>query len=238
MGAIYRIWNTVNGKSYIGQSYRPYYRIREHLMPSRRGGSLEIHADLHKYPPDSWKWEILAESVDERTCKIFAPSLNLSDGLPFSEPNYELWHINLDGLERELIRQYDAISNGYNITPGGYGRDHRQTTDETDRASRIRKEIYNDIDDYQFQCQHGISREAYQRQQQQQRQREIEHEIEQQRQCDAIYLQRFGVTYDRYERIIAEHGSWEAYQEHKDNRTGCWVISIAFLIFLIIVRAC
>lgn len=225
MGAIYRIWNVQNGKSYIGQSYRPYRRIQQHLTPGSATGSPAIQKDLLNYPPDSWQWEIL-DNTDR-------PYL-------FDTTTGRHHYFKIDDLERRYIREYDSVHNGYNIMPGGQGRSgtDRLTADESWRSSHMQREIYDAIDDYQFRHQHGISREVYQRQQQQQRQREIEYEIEQQRQRDAVYLQRFGVTYDRYERIIAEHGSWEAYQEHKDNRTGCWVISIAFLIFLIIVRAC
>ena len=160
MGSIYRIWNTHNGKSYIGQSYKPHSRIRQHLIPGRGGGSLKIHADLHKYPPETWKWEILAHGIDERSCRIIKPPWGYA-------------HKSINRLECELIRQYDSINNGYNDQPGG-GVEYRQTVRESYTPSQMQRDIYDAIDAYRFQHQHGTSREAYRHQLETQLQRERE----------------------------------------------------------------
>ncbi len=203
MTAIYRIWNTRNGKSYIGQSNRPYHRILRHLMPNSSGGSPAIHADLLNYPSDAWQWEIIADTSGRQASNF--------------------WHFSLTDLECHFIREFDSVRNGYNISPGSVVK-FSLTHDEpylswgikTFHRSEMQQVIYDAIDDYQFQHQHGISRAGYQRQCERQR--------------DANYLQRFGVTYDEYEQIIARHGSWEVYQTRKAERTGCLIVFIILLL--------
>lgn len=163
MGAIYRIWNTQNGKSYIGQSYRPYNRILQHFTPHSDKGSCEIHDDLHKYPPKSWKWEIVADAVDEETCKVFTPLCRPLQYQLFFEGDYhDIWHISVNDLERECIRQYDSRnpSKGYNITPGG-GVPYRKTINESHLALQVRTEINTLITAYRAEFPHGIRRAEY-----------------------------------------------------------------------------
>ena len=52
MGAIYRIYNTETGQSYIGQSERPYHRIKDHLTPGNSNGNTAIQVDLLNLPPE------------------------------------------------------------------------------------------------------------------------------------------------------------------------------------------
>ena len=202
MTAIYVIWNKRNGKSYVGQSIHPYRRILQHLMPNSSGGSREIHADLLNYPPDSWQWHILANTGGERA--------------------YDIWGDQLIHLERQFIHKYDSIRKGYNIMPGNdveysltHDKPYLSWGRRTFNRSQMQQVIYDAIDDYQFRHQHGISRAEYQRQCERQR--------------DANYLQRFGITYDEYEQIIARHGSWEVYQTRKAERTGCLILFIIIL---------
>lgn len=228
MTAIYRIWNTRNGKSYIGQSHRPYHRILEHLMPPGQGSSA-IQDDLLKYPSNSWQWKIIADTGGKKA--------------------YELWSAELSQLERKYIHQFDSLSNGYNQVDGSpvY---HTQTLNEARvswngksfHRSQMQQVIYSAIDNYQCLQIHGMNTAQYQKQQEiiaqygslEAYEREREHEQERQRQRDASYVQRFGVTYGEYEGIIAQHGSWEAYQEHQANRTGCSIVFIVMLLLTII----
>ncbi len=132
MGAIYRIYNTENGKSYIGRSNRPYQRIVRHLMPESSVGSPAIQADLLNHPPESWQWEILADDRDY--------------------PG-----VSIDELESQFILGYNSQANGYNIMPGGEGFASSATKDEprlrwkhtTFDRSQIRGRITRAIDDYQ-----------------------------------------------------------------------------------------
>ena len=123
MGAIYRIYNTVTGGSYIGQSDSPYARIKQHLTPLGSSGSREIQADLLSLPPESWQWEIVADEKD-------------------------YLHISLDTLENLFIMFYDAITHGYNIKAGG-GTASGDTQDETELRKGMRAEIVCKISDYQ-----------------------------------------------------------------------------------------
>ena len=207
MGAIYRIWNTQNGKSYIGQSYRPYNRILQHLIPHSDEGSREIHNDLHRYPPESWNWEILAYGIDERSCRIVNP------------PWVGFVHKSINTLERELIRQYDSINNGYNRQPGG-GVEYRQTLSESYTPLQMRKKIFDAIYAYRFQRQRGISVEAYRHQ----RETQLQHEREAQR-VPALeaQLQRAQEALHHLEQenqLLRE-------QQHRPEdiqEQGCWTI--------------
>lgn len=60
-GIIYRAYNTVSGKSYIGKSVQPLSdRIRQHYYSSKKNNHKFANA-LRYYSRDTWKWEIIAE---------------------------------------------------------------------------------------------------------------------------------------------------------------------------------
>ena len=101
-GVIYRIYNKVNGKSYIGQTVNLSDRIYRHF--SDNSGSLLLKLAIEKYGKESFRVEVLHDEVP----------LNL-----------------LDKMEIIEIRFWGSISpNGYNITEGGYGLRGYQFTDE------------------------------------------------------------------------------------------------------------
>ena len=173
-------------------------------MPDSLKGSPGIQADLLDYPSDSWQWEIIADTDNGDACKVFLPS------------GYSVWHISPNDLERELIRQYNSVGNGYNIMPGGGVNSHRQTSGEsslfwngrTFERSQMQQVIYEAIDEYQFQHQHGVSRTTYQRQRDQEAQQQWE--------------------------------GWEGYQVYQEsyqgpepNRTGCRIVFIVLLLLVI-----
>ena len=133
MGAIYRIRNKENGKSYIGQSRKPYHRIMEHLSPETEKGSNEIKADLLKYDAHVWDWEVVADEKDY-------PSRTL------------------DNLEITFITRFDTVNSGYNVSRGGGVGISRVTESEQsikwrgerfDR-SRMRSKIRWEITNHQF----------------------------------------------------------------------------------------
>ncbi len=142
MGAIYRIWNVANHKSYVGQSSKPYRRILRHLTPGRHDGSPEIQKDLLTYEPDVWRWTIEADEKDY--------------------PG-----ITLDQLEIAFIRRWDSYNNGYNAAPGGGVKSAKPTSSETTLRKLLdtTDKIKSDIADYQFKEAHGISRWEYEWQQ-------------------------------------------------------------------------
>ena len=94
MGYVYKITNTVNGKSYIGISiYEPESnRIRKHLTGH---GSRVLANAVKKYGRDAFTYEILEENV-------------------FTEL--------LPDLEVAYIAKFSTIApKGYNLTLGGDG---------------------------------------------------------------------------------------------------------------------
>ena len=92
MGSIYKITNTVNGKSYIGKTTRDAEktRIRAHL---RGRGSQPVKDAIEKYGQDAFTYEILHDGII---------------------PEF------LDNLEKEVIAKFNTVSpHGYNLTEGG-----------------------------------------------------------------------------------------------------------------------
>ena len=96
MGSIYLIRNTVNGKSYIGQTRQDAEktRIRDHLTGNSKGSQLVKRA-VKKYGRDAFTYEILHDGII---------------------PEF------LDTLESEAIEKFNTVSpHGYNLTTGGEG---------------------------------------------------------------------------------------------------------------------
>ena len=96
MGSIYKIINTVNGKAYIGQTYRDVETrvFKEHL----RGHSSNCRG--------------LSNAVKKHGANNFTYEI-LHDGII---PEF------LDDLEREAIEKFNTVSPyGYNLTTGGEG---------------------------------------------------------------------------------------------------------------------
>ena len=94
MGSIYKITNTVNGKSYIGQTRQDAEktRIRDHLT-CNGNGSLLIKQAIEKYSRDAFTYEILHDGII---------------------PEF------LDILEIDAIEKFNTVSpHGYNLTTGG-----------------------------------------------------------------------------------------------------------------------
>ena len=101
MGSIYKITNTVNGKSYIGQTIydAEKTRIRDHL--TGKGNQLIKNA-IEKYGKDAFTYEILYDGII---------------------PEF------LDMLEIEAIAKHNCVRpNGFNLTEGGEGGSPSQET--------------------------------------------------------------------------------------------------------------
>ena len=97
MGLIYRIINTTNNKSYVGQTTRDVKRrFYEHIWDAlkRPKETIALNRAIRKYGKESFEVEIIVNNV----------------------PN-EL----LDDLEINIIAMYDTFKNGYNCCEGGNG---------------------------------------------------------------------------------------------------------------------
>ena len=111
MGFIYKITNTVNGKSYIGQTIqKPEKRINNHFYPGG-SGCTALHNAIQKSGRDAFTVEILHEVLD----------------------------IFLDDLEIAEIKRYNTlVPNGYNLDSGGNA--NKVVSDETrQKMSEARK---------------------------------------------------------------------------------------------------
>lgn len=97
-GTLYRIFNLINGKSYIGKTYNdPYDRLAEHIRDSNRYQSRPLYRAFAKYGVDNFSFEIL---------------LHCEQGV-------------LETREIEYIEKYNSYGKtGYNATLGGDGRRH------------------------------------------------------------------------------------------------------------------
>ena len=93
-GFIYKITNTINGKSYIGQTIQNVKeRFYQHCATkcSKAVSNMAIHRAIKKYGKSNFTVEVI-EEID---------SANLNDS------------------ERYWIKYYNSYNNGYNSTKGG-----------------------------------------------------------------------------------------------------------------------
>jgi len=108
---VYRHTNIINGKSYIGYTWRPKNRWQEHLYSAKYGSTYKFHRALRKYGEQSFKHEVLL------------------DGLLTSEQ--AKW------AERFAVVKYDSYINGYNSNWGGGGppftEEHRRHLSEAQK---------------------------------------------------------------------------------------------------------
>ena len=103
MGSIYKITNIVNGKSYIGQTYRDVETrvFKEHLRGHPSNCRLLSNA-VKKHGANNFTYEILHDGII---------------------PDF------LDDLEREAIEKFNTIApHGYNLTTGGAGGSRSEET--------------------------------------------------------------------------------------------------------------
>lgn len=107
--SIYRITNIVNGKNYIGQTWKTLsQRFSEH---TKRKNCIKLHNAIHKYGPSNFKIELI----------LFAHTQQIAD----------YW-------ETFFIQKFDTIQNGYNITEGGSGsRGYKHTQEHKNYISKI-----------------------------------------------------------------------------------------------------
>ena len=100
--AIYKIYNDINEKVYIGQSVNPTRRFKNHIQRAKNDSDNSlIHKAIAKYGEEHFFLEVIE------------------------------WTENYNQREKELIQKYNSISpNGYNILQGGeepphkYGQEH------------------------------------------------------------------------------------------------------------------
>lgn len=96
---VYKLTNTINGKSYIGISSRhESFRWSEHKVRARQGvRNSRLYDAIRKYGPDAFSREVIARASTED---------------------------ELRELERRYIREFDTYEAGYNSNLGGYGHLH------------------------------------------------------------------------------------------------------------------
>jgi group I intron endonuclease len=102
-GAVYKITNTLTGKSYIGQTIKPKVWDRVKIHFNKSTDFSYIGRAINKYGRDNFTWEVIA-------CCSCLEDLNY--------------------IERLLIQQNDClVPNGYNLDTGGKskGKVHKQT---------------------------------------------------------------------------------------------------------------
>lgn len=102
---IYEIYNTANGKRYVGQSVDIYHRFAVHnsLLKYAQHANKHLQGAYDKYGPDIFEFRVLAE-------------------LPVCRP---------DSAEKSFIKEFNSSDPafGYNMDAGGVA--HRTFTEET-----------------------------------------------------------------------------------------------------------
>lgn len=90
---IYKFTNKQNNMSYIGQSIKPYKRLKEHLYGRKNKINTYFDKVLRKYGIENFDFEVIDKANSQE---------------------------KIDELEREYIDKYNTLKpNGYNILKGG-----------------------------------------------------------------------------------------------------------------------
>ena len=91
---IYKITNTINGVSYIGQRKNPTSRYKGSIENDKYFGSgKHLKLSIKKYGKEFFIKEILISDIRQQKLA--------------------------DELEKSMIIKYDTYNNGYNLTEGG-----------------------------------------------------------------------------------------------------------------------
>ena len=108
---IYKITNIINNKCYIGCSINIEQRIKEHKR-QRKNRHYKIYKAFDKYGIENFKFEVIAKCPKEY----------------------------LEKLEMFFIKYFNSVSEGYNITDGGYGGYGQKHSEEQKKKwSELRK---------------------------------------------------------------------------------------------------
>ena len=106
-GTIYRIYHINSGKSYIGQTVQPIENYIKRKLNTHTGCT-KLNDAIKKHGKESFKWEILHVNV----------------------------HLDmLDNLERQHIRIWRCLTNGYNLDSGG--NTQKQRSSETKKRISV-----------------------------------------------------------------------------------------------------
>ena len=115
-GIIYKWTNTLNNKSYIGQTVHPEKRYKRHLNDAfKENVDTHFYRALRKYGVESFTYEVL-ETVESE---------------------------QLNDREIYWIEYYDTYNNGYNETKGGLGTSGFKWSDEAKQQHSERMTIIN-----------------------------------------------------------------------------------------------
>lgn len=103
---IYRAFNKINGKSYIGKTEKTLEKRRDwHLASVKQNSKFAFHRALAKYGAESFEWHVI----------------NVADSLS-----------DLNIKEQQYIKLYESFGpKGYNMTAGGEGQSGWNPSDKT-----------------------------------------------------------------------------------------------------------
>lgn len=114
--SVYVHTNKINGKKYVGQSSNIIERWKN-------GGknyfsSTKFHRAIQKYGWENFTHEILYENLNKEAA---------------------------NKIERDLIKKYDSINNGYNIQEGGYTSLTKESLDKMSKSLKQGYTLFNKI---------------------------------------------------------------------------------------------
>lgn len=109
MACIYRVYNIEDNTSYIGQTKQPLKsRFRDHVRKALyKAKKNKLSEAIRKYGTDCFRIEMLY------WVSPFEVDFDIS--------NPDLLQKHLDEKEKEFIKKYNSIEEGYNTTTGGRG---------------------------------------------------------------------------------------------------------------------
>ena len=105
---LYRIWNTINGKSYIGQTVNPQHRFYKCHQRNKK-----MLADIERYGVVAFKSEILARTGDKKLAGVLEEHfINEYNSIENGYNQYKSYHNNtgMKRTEAANAKRREAIS--------------------------------------------------------------------------------------------------------------------------------
>lgn len=105
---VYRAWNLINGKSYIGYTGRGLAtRKKAHLNDARNGRGQVFHTAIRKYGPENFTFEVLGDfDGDEDLAKLYE-----QEAIAKYKPEYNLSYGGEGGSLHESSKKKISVAN-------------------------------------------------------------------------------------------------------------------------------
>lgn len=119
MAIVYKITNTINNKSYVGQTiYSIEHRWSRHLSAAKSGSPFRFHSAIRKYGPDPWKLEVLFEDENTDIIRKYEETVIEQENLTHSKYGY---NAKPGGCGGWIVRDVETWKQKQSMASSGFG---------------------------------------------------------------------------------------------------------------------